>query len=66
MTSAPSTPSNQPPEIIGLTAKEWLQKNLFNSWYNTLLTLGISALLLFMLKRLISWAFTVAKWNVIP
>jgi general L-amino acid transport system permease protein len=66
MTSAPSTLSNQPPEIIGLTAKEWLQKNLFNSWYNTLLTLGISALLLFMLKRLISWAFTVAKWDVIP
>ncbi|MFM6197183.1 MAG: amino acid ABC transporter permease [Planktothrix sp.] len=66
MTSASSTPSHQPPEIIKLNAKEWLQKNLFNSWYNTLLTLGISALLLFMLKRLISWAFTVAKWNVIP
>jgi general L-amino acid transport system permease protein len=66
MTSAPSTPSNQPPEIIGLTAKEWLQKNLFNSWYNTLLTLGISALLLFMLTRFMSWALTIAKWNVIP
>ncbi|VXD14610.1 Amino acid ABC transporter, permease protein, 3-TM region,His/Glu/Gln/Arg/opine [Planktothrix serta PCC 8927] len=66
MTSVPSTPSHQPPQIVVLTAKEWLQKNLFNNWYNTLITLGISGLLLFMLTRFISWAFTTAKWSVIP
>lgn len=66
MTSVPSTPSQQPPQIAVLSAKEWLQKNLFNTWYNTLITLGISALLLFMLTRFMSWAFTLAKWSVIP
>lgn len=66
MTSIPSNPSTQPPQTVVLSAKEWLKKNLFNTWYNTLLTLGISALLIFMLTRFISWAFTTAKWSVIP
>jgi general L-amino acid transport system permease protein len=66
MTSIPSNPSNQPPETGGLTPQEWLQKNLFNTWYNSLITIGITALLLSMLTGLISWAFTTAKWNVIP
>lgn len=41
-------------------------KNLFNTWYNTLITIGISSLLLSMLTGFISWAFTTAKWAVIP
>lgn len=66
MTSVQSPPSHQPPETIALSAKEWLQKNLFNTWYNTLITIGISSLLLSMLTGFISWAFTTAKWAVIP
>jgi general L-amino acid transport system permease protein len=66
MTSVQSPPNQQPPETLALSAKEWLQTNLFNTWYNTLITIGISALLLSMLTGFISWAFTTAKWAVIP
>ena len=66
MTSVESTPNQQPPETLALSAKEWLQTNLFNTWYNTLITIGISALLLSMSRGFISWALTTAKWNVIP
>lgn len=66
MNSVQSPPSQQPPDTIALTTKEWLQTNLFNTWYNTLITIGISSLLLSMLTGFISWAFTTAKWAVIP
>ncbi|OIP72043.1 MAG: amino acid ABC transporter permease [Oscillatoriales cyanobacterium CG2_30_40_61] len=66
MTSVQSPPNQQPPETIALSTKEWLQTNLFNTWYNTLITIGISSLLLSMLTGFISWAFTTAKWAVIP
>lgn len=66
MNSIQSPPSQQPPDTIALTTKEWLQTNLFNTWYNTLITIGISSLLLSMLTGFISWAFTTAKWAVIP
>jgi len=66
MNSVQSPPSQQPPDTIALTTKEWLQTNLFNTWYNTLITMGISSLLLSMLTGFISWAFTTAKWAVIP
>ncbi|GCL34871.1 putative ABC transporter permease protein [Planktothrix agardhii CCAP 1459/11A] len=66
MNSIQSPPSHQPPETIALSTKEWLQKNLFNTWYNILITIGIGSLLLSMLTGFISWAFTTAKWAVIP
>ncbi|VXD12731.1 amino acid ABC transporter permease [Planktothrix paucivesiculata] len=66
MTSVQSPPNQQRPETLALSTKEWLQTNLFNTWYNTLITIGISSLLLSMLTGFISWAFTTAKWNVIP
>ena len=44
----------------------WLKENLFNTWYNVLLT-GIALVLLFLgFKGFLTWAFTEAKWNVIP
>ncbi|MGL4499267.1 MAG: amino acid ABC transporter permease [Planktothrix sp.] len=66
MTSVQSPPNQQRPETLALSTKEWLQTNLFNTWYNTLITIGISSLLLSMLTGFISWAFTTAKWAVIP
>ncbi|PSF38755.1 amino acid ABC transporter permease [Aphanothece hegewaldii CCALA 016] len=44
----------------------WLRNNLFNTWYNSLLTL-ISIVFLFGIgSSFIQWALTEAKWTVIP
>ena len=59
-------PSNSSAPVDSVTFREWLLENLFNSWYNTILTLGISGLLLWMFAGFVSWARTEAKWNVIP
>ena len=44
----------------------WLKDNLFNSWYNVLLSCLVLVVLFFAFKALLTWAFTEAKWDVIP
>lgn len=44
----------------------WLKENLFNTWYNVLLTCIALVLLILGFKSFLTWAFTEAKWSVIP
>ncbi len=44
----------------------WIKENLFSSWYNSLLTLIAIGSVFFLLKGILSWAFTDANWDVIP
>ena len=44
----------------------WLKDNLFNTWYNVLLSCLALIFLFFAFKGLLTWAFTEAKWEVIP
>lgn len=54
----------KPPRTsVGLVG--WLKKNLFSSWYNTVLTIVILGLIYWALSNLFIWAFSVARWEVI-
>jgi general L-amino acid transport system permease protein len=64
MTTTHSSASPPPIAQVGLVA--WLRKNLFSDWFNSLLTLAILLILLTVLKNLLSWATTVAQWQIIP
>jgi len=44
---------------------QWARENLFNNWYNALLTLGAVALIFYVVRGLLTWAFTEAEWDVI-
>jgi general L-amino acid transport system permease protein len=44
---------------------KWLRTNLFNSWFNTLLTLVSLVLLYVVLRPLLTWIFTDANWQVV-
>ena len=44
----------------------WLKDNLFNTWYNTILTCLALVFLFFAFKGFLTWAFTEAEWGVIP
>jgi len=55
----------KPPIIEKLTPGNWAKKNLFSTWYNTLLTI-ISLWVIFAVsKGFILWVLTQAKWKVI-
>ncbi len=43
----------------------WLRKNLFNNWYNSLLTVLCSIFLFWVTKGILTWAFYQAQWQVI-
>ncbi len=55
-----------PPPVLRIGPLRWLKENLFSSWYNTLLTLAALALLYVAVRGFLSWAFTEARWSVIP
>lgn len=53
------------PPVTELGVIGWLKKNLFNSWYNTLLTLVTLWLLYRLGGGLLSWALFKANWGVV-
>jgi len=43
----------------------WLRKNLFNTWYNSILTVVSLGIIFFIAQGLLTWVFTQAQWAVI-
>ena len=60
MTSTAET-SRRPPAPPG--AIQWLKRNLFSTWYNTILTLISLVVIFFVARGLLTWVFTVADWS---
>ena len=44
---------------------EWLRKNFFSTWHNSLLSLILFSLILWGITNFISWSTTEAEWQVI-
>jgi general L-amino acid transport system permease protein len=51
----------RPPEPPG--PGTWLRKNLFNTWYNSIMTLIAGAFTLWVLYVSVRWVFTQADWS---
>ena len=59
--------SSQEPEVlkppaIQLGVLGWLRGNLFNTWYNSLLTLLFFAIFWKLVPPLVKWAFIDSRW----
>lgn len=46
-----------------LSPAQWLKKNLFSTWYNTLLTLVAGAFVFIALRGILTWVFLTANWT---
>jgi general L-amino acid transport system permease protein len=55
-----------PPPSERIPVYRWLRKNLFSSWFNGIMTILSAALIAFVVYGLLRWAFTSARWEVIP
>ena len=53
------------PVAAPATPREWLRQNLFSSWANGLLTVVTSAVLLYLVFRLLRFVFVSADWSVL-
>jgi general L-amino acid transport system permease protein len=54
-----------PPPTERFTLLGWLQKNLFNSWYNALLSVATVVFLYWVIRGLVLWALNIAEWQVV-
>ncbi len=63
MTTTTPSLSNRP--IIQVSPVEWAKKNLFSSWFNTVLTVVSLLVLGWVAISLFSWAFGRADWAVV-
>jgi general L-amino acid transport system permease protein len=54
-----------PPPLERQNLLGWVYKNLFNTWYNALLTILSLGLIYALLKPILVWVFTQARWEVI-
>ena len=66
MTTTFPPSSSAPPASSSGGVMAWLRKNLFNNWFNGILTVAISFILVFLGMNFLEWAFTVAQWSVVP
>lgn len=66
MTANPEPTLNRQAPSQSTDFPQWLRDNLFNTWYNGLVTIAIASFLLWMLVGFVSWARLVAQWEVIP
>ena len=53
------------PEAPPATPWEWVRRNLFSSWFNSLLTIVIGPLVLYVAYRLVRWVFVTADWGIV-
>jgi general L-amino acid transport system permease protein len=65
MTQMDSVSPIAPPVSPSLSLREWLRKNLFSTWYNSILTVICLVVLFQGLKTISLWLFTQAQWAVV-
>lgn len=61
-------PAPQQPEPTAEEARsvgDWLKKNLFNTWYNSLLTLVLAPALAYLIYRVLRFVFVTSDWTII-
>ncbi|MGH3440775.1 MAG: amino acid ABC transporter permease [Nitriliruptorales bacterium] len=58
-------PEEERPPVRRLGPRDWARENLFNTWYNTALTLVFGALLAVASFRAIRFVFVSARWEII-
>lgn len=64
ITAEPPAPALSPP-TERLNPLEWAHKNLFSSWFNTLLTVLMLGLIYALIRPVVVWIFTQAEWEVV-
>jgi general L-amino acid transport system permease protein len=64
MTNQSVLPESPPSVTTDVVA--WVKKNLFDGWFNSLLTVGIGFALIKFLLSFGEWVTTKARWDVIP
>jgi general L-amino acid transport system permease protein len=58
-------PEPEAPPHARVPPGEWVRENLFNTWYNTLLTVVLAPAIAWLLYRALWFVFVTARWEII-
>ncbi|AFZ30404.1 amino acid ABC transporter permease [Gloeocapsa sp. BRSZ] len=58
-------PPIAPPISRASSPWEWMRVNLFSTWYNVILTIVCTVVIVVGVSNLLRWVFDVAQWNVV-
>ena len=61
--AAPGRREQLKPPVTNVGVLGWLRNNLFNTWYNSLLTIITLLILAWLIPPLVKWAFIDSLWN---
>lgn len=65
MSAQVETKASIPPPVVRFTLLGWLHKNLFSTWYNSLLTILAGGLIFSILIPFANWMINEANWEVV-
>jgi general L-amino acid transport system permease protein len=63
MSSTPISAPRVQREPTTTNPREWLQQNLFNGWFSSMVTVVLLALIVLLVWRVASWILTTATWT---
>lgn len=61
---ANALPAQKPPSE-NLPPQEWLRKNLFSNWYDSVITIVLAVGLSYATYRTLRWVFVTAEWEIV-
>jgi general L-amino acid transport system permease protein len=61
-----SKPAMAKPPAASVGAVAWARQNLFSTWYNSVLSVLAIALILYVVPKIVDWAFISAVWGPLP
>jgi general L-amino acid transport system permease protein len=63
--TAQEEPRMLPPPTSTVGRRAWVRQNLFNNWYNSLLTIVLGAFIVVVTVLVLRWALFDARWGVV-
>jgi general L-amino acid transport system permease protein len=58
-------PAPEEPPVRTRTPREWIRENLFNTWYNSLLTIVLAPAIAYVIYRALQFVFVTGRWEIV-
>ncbi|HEX6327913.1 MAG TPA: amino acid ABC transporter permease [Jiangellaceae bacterium] len=58
-------PDVEEPRVAARTPAEWVRQNLFNTWYNSIITIVLAPAIAYILYRALWFVFVSAEWRIV-
>ncbi|WP_129664786.1 amino acid ABC transporter permease [Phytoactinopolyspora endophytica] len=58
-------PPEEEPPVRAVSPGEWVRQNLFNTWYNSVITIVLAPAIGYLIFRVLRFVFVTARWEIV-